>query len=45
MDYFTKEEKDEMIRRFREFDESVIHERYRSVVEAMERGRTGNETI
>ncbi len=45
MEYFTKEEKDEMLRRFHEFDESVIHDHYRSVVEAMERRPVGNETI
>ena len=45
MDYFTKEEKDEMLRRFHEFDESVIHDHYRSVVEAMEKRPAGNETI
>jgi hemerythrin-like domain-containing protein len=37
MDYFTKEEKDDMLKRFHEFDESVIHEHYRSVVESMEK--------
>jgi hemerythrin-like domain-containing protein len=45
MGYFTKEEKDAMLVRFREFDENVIHEHYRSVVEAMERRPKGNETI
>jgi hemerythrin-like domain-containing protein len=45
MEYFTKEEKDEMLRRFHEFDESVIHDHYRSVVEGMEKRPVGNETI
>ncbi|HEY3420875.1 MAG TPA: hemerythrin domain-containing protein [Methanomassiliicoccales archaeon] len=45
MDYFTKEEKDAMIQRFHEFDETVIHEHYRSVVERMESRAIGNETI
>ncbi|MGD0817607.1 MAG: hemerythrin domain-containing protein [Methanomassiliicoccales archaeon] len=45
MDYFTKEEKDEMLKRFHEFDERVIHEHYRSVVESMEKRSIGNETI
>jgi hemerythrin-like domain-containing protein len=45
MEYFTKEEKDEMLRRFHEFDESVIHDHYRSVVEVMEKRSLGNETI
>lgn len=37
MEYFTKEEKDEMLKRFHEFDESIIHEHYQSVVESMEK--------
>ncbi len=45
MDYFTKEEKDEMLKRFHEFDESLLHEHYRSVVELMEKRSAGNETI
>ncbi len=45
MDYLTKEEKDGMLRRFQEFDEGVIHEHYRSVVETMENRVAGNETI
>ena len=39
MEYFSKEEKDEMLKRFREFDESVVHEHYRFVVESMEKGQ------
>ena len=39
MEYFSKEEKDEMLKRFREFDEGVVHEHYRAVVESMEKGR------
>ena len=38
MEYFTKEEKDVMLERFREFDEKLVHEHYRSVVESMEKG-------
>jgi hemerythrin-like domain-containing protein len=38
MEYFSPEEKDEMLKQFREFDEKVIHDHYRSVVEAMEKG-------
>lgn len=45
MEYFTKEEKDAMVHHFHEFDESVIHEHYRSVVEAMEKRTDRNETI
>lgn len=45
MDYFTKEEKDEMLKRFHEFDESLLHEHYRSVVETMEKRPAVNETI
>jgi hemerythrin-like domain-containing protein len=45
MEYFTKGEKDEMLKRFQAFDESVIHEHYRAVVETMEKRRSGSETI
>jgi hemerythrin-like domain-containing protein len=45
MEYFTKEEMDEMLKRFREFDESVIHDHYRSVVESMEKRPSASETI
>jgi hemerythrin-like domain-containing protein len=45
MEYFTKEEKDDMLKRFHAFDETVIHEHYRSVVESMEKRPPGNETI
>ena len=37
MEYFTQEEKDGMLKSFREFDENVIHNHYRSVVESMEK--------
>ena len=37
MDYFTREEKEAMLVRFREFDETVVHEHYRSVVGSMEK--------
>ena len=37
MDYFTMEEKDEMLKRFHEFDENIMHSHYRSVVESMEK--------
>ncbi len=45
MDYFTKEEKDDMLKRFQAFDEGVIHEHYRSVVESMEKRPRAGETI
>jgi hemerythrin-like domain-containing protein len=39
MEYFSKAEKDEMLIRFREFDEGVVHLHYRSVVESMEKNQ------
>jgi hemerythrin-like domain-containing protein len=45
MEYFSKEEKDAMLQRFHEFDETVIFEHYRMVVESMEKRWLGNETI
>jgi len=35
MDYFSKEELDEMMCEFQEFDRRMIHEKYRAVVEKM----------
>jgi hemerythrin-like domain-containing protein len=37
--YFTKEEDQAMLAKFREFDREMIHEKYKSVVEEMERGQ------
>lgn len=39
LEQFTRAEKDAMLAEFDEFDRSLIHERYRSVVEALERDR------
>ena len=39
MGYFTRHEQDDMLQRFREFDSSLIHERYRRVVETLTRRR------
>jgi len=36
MKYFTQEEKDAMLREGYEFDQKLIHEKYRDVVEAHE---------
>ena len=33
MDYFSREEQDEMLREFFEFDRNMIHEKYRKLVE------------
>lgn len=33
MDYFTREEQDEMLAEFYEFDRNMIHEKYRNVVD------------
>ena len=35
MDYFTKQEQDNMLQEFWEFDRNMIHEKYREVVERM----------
>jgi hemerythrin-like domain-containing protein len=45
MQYFTEGEKQGMLERFKAFDESVMHDHYRSVVESMERRSAGKETI
>ncbi len=37
MDYFTGEERDDMLRTFHDFDRHLFHERYRLVVERFER--------
>jgi hemerythrin-like domain-containing protein len=37
MDYFTGQEKDKMLEDFRLFDQSLIHEKYKSMVAAMEK--------
>ncbi len=37
LEYFSREEKDEMLAEFAEFDRSLIHEKYRAVVEHLER--------
>lgn len=36
MEYFTKGEQDKMLLEFQEFDRSMIHEKYRKVVDRME---------
>lgn len=41
MNYFTQEEKDKMLTEFSEFDQKLIHEKYRGVVEEIERVATG----
>jgi hemerythrin-like domain-containing protein len=33
LDYFTEAEQDRMLREFRAFDQNMIHEKYRTVVE------------
>ena len=33
MEYFTEEEQDQMLREFYEFDRSMIHEKYRTIVD------------
>jgi hemerythrin-like domain-containing protein len=35
MDYFTAEEQELMLKRFHEFDEKMIHEKYRQIVERL----------
>jgi hemerythrin-like domain-containing protein len=35
MDYFTEEEKDNMLQRFHDFDEQMIHEKYNKVIESI----------
>ncbi len=36
LEYFSQEEQDEMLREFREFDQRMIHEKYKHVVESYE---------
>jgi hemerythrin-like domain-containing protein len=36
MEYFSKQEQDAMLDEFREFDRSMIHEKYRKTVETLE---------
>ena len=36
MEYFSKQEKDDMLQKFYEFDKNVIHEKYRAFVERFE---------
>lgn len=36
MEYFTKEEQDQMLREFYEFDRNMIHEKYRTMVDRIE---------
>lgn len=38
MDYFTDEEKDNMLKEYWEFDKKLIHEHYKKTVEALEKG-------
>jgi len=37
LDYFTKEEQDRILHEFWEFDKNMIHEKYRKVVEVLEK--------
>lgn len=39
MDYFSREEKDNMLEEFRKFDAALIHGKYRAVVKQMEESR------
>jgi hemerythrin-like domain-containing protein len=39
MDYFSIDERDDLLRRFFDFDRALIHEHYRQVVEALEEQR------
>lgn len=39
MGYFTRREQDDMLRRFREFDGTLIHQRYQRVVETLTQRR------
>jgi hemerythrin-like domain-containing protein len=39
MNYFTKEERDAMLNDFFEFDRRMIHERYKSVIERIEKDK------
>jgi hemerythrin-like domain-containing protein len=41
MGYFSKEEKDAMLREGFEFDQSLIHDKYRQIVEQSERSAAG----
>jgi hypothetical protein len=41
MDYFSQAEKDEILRRMWEYDQKMIHEKYRLVVEGLEEGGKG----
>ena len=38
MEYFTKEEQDDMLRAFQEFDKNLIHTKYKQIVEKLEAG-------
>ena len=40
LDYFSKEEQDDMLKEFWEFDRKVIHEKYQKVVEGQEQRKT-----
>ncbi len=37
MNYFTRQEKDDMLQEFKEFDKKLIHEKYKRMVEGYER--------
>jgi hemerythrin-like domain-containing protein/rubredoxin len=39
MEYFTKEEQEEMVLKFTEFDTKMIHERYRKIVAELEKAK------
>jgi len=38
MEYFDKKEQDDMLAQFKEFDKTLIHEKYKEVMERMESG-------
>jgi len=35
LEYFTRQERDEMLKKFSEFDKQLIHEKYRALIEDM----------
>jgi hemerythrin-like domain-containing protein len=39
MEYFSTQEQDDMLKRFQEFNQQLIHERYQKIVEELEAGR------
>jgi len=39
LDYFSKQEQDDMLAEFWEFDRKLIHEKYQKIVEGLEGGK------